>query len=56
MALDLLTGHDPDLVTDLEGRRPLLRDEDVVVFGFRDVDVVDFLDLRSPIARCTTRA
>ncbi|HZA80169.1 MAG TPA: hypothetical protein VFC13_01685, partial [Actinomycetes bacterium] len=26
----------PDLVANLEGRRPLIRDEDVVVFGFRD--------------------
>jgi arginase len=36
MELALVTGRGPDLVTDLEGRRPLLRDEDVVVFGFRD--------------------
>jgi Arginase family len=38
MELALVTGRGPDLVTDLEGRRPLLRDEDVVVFGFRDAD------------------
>ena len=38
MELALITGRGPDLVTDLEGRRPLLRDEDVVVFGFRDAD------------------
>jgi arginase len=38
MELALVTGRGPDLVTDLEGRRPLLRDEDVVVVGFRDTD------------------
>ena len=38
MELALVTGRGPDLVTDLEGQRPLLRDEDVVVFGFRDAD------------------
>ena len=38
MEVALVTGRGPDLVTDLEGRRPLLRDEDVVVFGFRDAD------------------
>jgi arginase len=38
MELALITGRGPELVTDLEGRRPLLRDEDVVVFGFRDAD------------------
>jgi arginase len=36
MELALVTGRGPELVTDLEGRRPLVRDEDVVVFGFRD--------------------
>jgi arginase len=38
MELALVTGRGPDLVADLEGRRPLLRDEDVVVFGFRDAE------------------
>jgi arginase len=38
MELALVTGRGPDLVTDLEGQRPLLRDEDVVVFGFRDAE------------------
>jgi arginase len=38
MELALITGRGPDLVTDLEGRGPLLRDEDVVVFGFRDAE------------------
>jgi arginase len=34
--LALATGRGPGLLTDLEGRRPLVRDEDVVAFGFRD--------------------
>lgn len=36
MELALATGRGPRLLTDLEGRAPLLRDEDVVAFGFRD--------------------
>ncbi|MFJ9641554.1 arginase family protein [Streptomyces sp. NPDC101206] len=36
MELALATGRGPRLLTDLEGLGPLLRDEDVVVFGFRD--------------------
>ena len=36
--LALVTGRGPDLITDLEGRHPLLRDEDVVVLGFRDAE------------------
>jgi hypothetical protein len=36
MELALVTGRGPELVTSLEGRRPLARDEDVVVSGFRD--------------------
>lgn len=38
MDLALATGRGPRLLTDLEGRGPLLRDEDVVAFGFRDAD------------------
>lgn len=36
MELALATGRGPGLLTDLEGRGPLLRDEDAVAFGFRD--------------------
>ncbi|MEY2228149.1 arginase family protein [Streptomyces sp. BF23-19] len=36
MELALATGRGPRLLTDLEGRGPLLRDEDIVAFGFRD--------------------
>jgi arginase len=38
MDLALATGRGPDVVTNLEGRRPLVRDEDVVVFGYRDAE------------------
>src|SRR5262249_40606216 len=37
MDLALATGHGPELLTNLEGSRPLIRDEDVVAFGFRDL-------------------
>jgi arginase len=36
MDLALATGRGPTLLTDLEGRRPLVRDEDVVAFASRD--------------------
>ncbi|MFJ6634862.1 arginase family protein [Streptomyces sp. NPDC091376] len=36
MDLALVTGRGPGILTDLEGRGPLLRDEDAVAFGFRD--------------------
>lgn len=38
MDLALATGRGPAVVTDLEGRRPLLRDDDAAAFGFRDAD------------------
>jgi arginase len=36
MELAFATGRGPALLADLEGRRPLVRDEDVVALGFRD--------------------
>lgn len=39
MELALVTGRGPEIVTNLEGLRPLMRDEDVVVFGFRDAEL-----------------
>ncbi|OEJ23717.1 arginase [Streptomyces agglomeratus] len=36
MELALATGRGPLPLTDLEGRGPLIQDEDVVAFGFRD--------------------
>jgi arginase len=38
MDLAFATGHGPKLLTDIEGRAPLVRDEDTVVFGSRDAD------------------
>ncbi|MEV7230189.1 MULTISPECIES: arginase family protein [Polymorphospora] len=36
MDLALATGRGPQVLSDIEGRGPLVRDEDVVAFGFRD--------------------
>jgi arginase len=36
MDLGFATGRGPEVLTNLEGLRPLVRDEDVVAFGFRD--------------------
>ena len=36
MDLAFATGRGPELLTNLEGLLPLVRDEDVVAFGFRD--------------------
>jgi len=41
MELAFATGRGPDLVTDLEGLKPLVRDEDVVVLGRRDAKDAD---------------
>ncbi|HET9937110.1 MAG TPA: arginase family protein [Methyloceanibacter sp.] len=38
MELALATGRGPAIVTDLEGLRPLVRDEDVVALGCRDAE------------------
>lgn len=38
MDLAFATGHGPRLLTDIEGRGPLVRDEDAFVFGFRDAE------------------
>ena len=36
MDLAFVTGHGPSLLTDIEGRGPLVRAEDAVAFGYRD--------------------
>ena len=41
MELAFATGRGPSIVTDIEGRRPLVRDKDVVAFGRRDAEVAD---------------
>lgn len=38
MDLAFATGRGPELLTNLEGLRPLVRDQDVVAFGFRDAE------------------
>lgn len=38
MELAFATGHGPTLLTDLEGRCPLVRSSDTVAFGFRDAE------------------
>ena len=38
MDLAIVTGHGPAVLSDIEGRRPLVREEDVVVFGYRDAE------------------
>ncbi|MEJ0085081.1 MAG: arginase family protein [Pseudomonadota bacterium] len=38
MDLAFVTGHGPKLLTDLEGRGPIVRPADAVAFGFRDHD------------------
>jgi arginase len=39
MDLGLVSGRGPAVVTDLEGRRPYVRDEDIVLFGHRDTAI-----------------
>jgi len=41
MDLALATGRGPSLLADLNGLRPLVRDEDVVAFGRRDAEEAD---------------
>jgi arginase len=36
MVLAIVTGHGPEILTNLGGRGPLVWDEDVVLFAFRD--------------------
>lgn len=38
MDLAFATGRGPAVITDMEGCRPLVRDEDAVAFGFRDAE------------------
>lgn len=41
MDLAVVTGREPEALADLDGLRPLVREEDVVVFGFRDADAAE---------------
>ncbi len=38
MELGLVTGRGPDILADIDGLKPLVRDEDVVVIGFRHAE------------------
>ncbi len=38
MELALLSGRGPPILADIDGRGPLVRDKDIVAFGFRDAD------------------
>ena len=38
MDLAIVSGRGPTVLTDLEGRRPLLRESDIVAFGYRDAE------------------
>ena len=38
MDLALVSGRGPDLLTNIEGFRPLVHDQEIVAFGFRDAD------------------
>jgi arginase len=38
MDLAIVSGHGPWVLTDIEGRRPLVREEDIVAFGYRDAE------------------
>jgi arginase len=36
MELAIVSGRGPDILTNIDGLKPLVRDEDIVVFGCRD--------------------
>jgi arginase len=38
MDLAIVSGRGPTVLTDIDGLKPLVRDEDIVAFGFRDVE------------------
>lgn len=38
MDLAIVTGRGPNILTDIEDLKPLVKDKDVVVFGYRDAD------------------
>jgi arginase len=38
MDLAIVSGRGPDILTDIDGLKPLVRDEDAVVFGYRDAE------------------
>ena len=53
MELAIAVGRGPAVLADLEGRRPLVREEDVVAFGYRDAEAAaaEGLELEDLVAR-----
>jgi arginase len=51
MDLAIVTGRGPDALTNIDGLKPYVRDEDVALFGFRDIDI--YLEDGSPDVRDT---
>lgn len=45
MDLALATGHGPDAIANIEGRSPYFREEDTVVFGYRDRGTADEVEI-----------
>jgi len=45
MDLAFATGRGDDVLSNLDGEKPLVRDEDVVVFGFRDMEETERLKM-----------
>lgn len=38
MELAIVSGHGPDLLTNIDGLKPLVKEQDIVAFGFRDAE------------------
>jgi arginase len=38
MDLAIVSGRGPNVLTDIDGLKPLVRDQDIIVFGYRDAD------------------
>lgn len=36
MDLAIVSGRGPDLLTNIDGLKPLVREDDIVLFGYRD--------------------
>jgi arginase len=51
MDLAIVTGRGPESLTNIDGLKPYVRDEDVALFGFRDIDI--YLEDSSPDVRAT---
>ena len=41
MDLAIVSGRGPNVLTDIDGLKPLVRDQDIIVFGYRDADTED---------------